>query len=447
MTTPRPRLSAILTPFLLSVPLAAQGTPSTLEPGDLILSGTVEIDGEQIPDALVKVDLPSGELTLLTDAFATSSVELLAPFYLAVQDSRYVFGNRVHFSQGPEILRYDVQTGELKVFSDADLMQQPRGMAVEPCGDLLVLDELDSPFPPDNARALRLSGLAGVAELIAEDAFLSQPRDLWREPEGTYLVADAAQLGAIYRFDPSTGEQTLISDSEQGSLLSIASSIGVGLDGDVVVNGAGNLIRVDPKTGQQSTAFGGGTFQPTVRGIKRVPGYDLIVAAWNGLYEFDTLQNQMIEIIGPESSLVDVRAIAVVEGPPQGCECGSNTWSYGNGWPGTDGIPALEALSDPVAGGVFQLQVGNTTGKLAHGCLVAGPDVANLDLGIGGLLLVSEATAVKPFTVPAGLSTVEVPISPFSCGVRVALQWVLVDPGASHGLALSPGLEVLVGQP
>jgi hypothetical protein len=130
------------------------------------------------------------------------------------------------------------------------------------------------------------------------------------------------------------------------------------------------------------------------------------------------------------------------------CGCPSAVWSnYGRGWPGTSGIPALTSSGNPVLGSSITLSLGNSLGATTAGALVVGTVRASLPTPFGGTLLVTPVTIV-PVTVPAGglALPIGVPNVMSMCGTSVLFQGAEGDPGASHGVSFSAGLDLLVGQ-
>lgn len=125
----------------------------------------------------------------------------------------------------------------------------------------------------------------------------------------------------------------------------------------------------------------------------------------------------------------------------------SAAWlNYGTGHPGLLGVPSLTASAAPVLGTGIDLIAGNSSGQSSTAALLAGFAPDNLATPFGGALLVQ---VVASFTIPVSIAGARVPLSiPLSnalCGVPVYFQCVQIDGGASHGLAFSPGLELVLG--
>jgi sugar lactone lactonase YvrE len=182
------------------------------------------------------------------------------------------------------LVRVDPATGARAVVSDfgsdgqGPLGVEPRGVAVEPDGRILVID----------AQA----GTSGQGELVRVDARDgsrtslsnfgsganpgSNPVAVTVEASGQILVADEGHpsttpLGLLFRVDPQTGDRTLLSDFNQGGNTG-REPAGVALeaDGRILVAdkhagplNRGMLFRVDPQNGARSIVsdFGAGANQ------------------------------------------------------------------------------------------------------------------------------------------------------------------------------------------
>ena len=123
------------------------------------------------------------------------------------------------------------------------------------------------------------------------------------------------------------------------------------------------------------------------------------------------------------------------------------SWTnYGVGHPGTQGVPALVATGNPVLGSVLPVTVGNSAGIATFGAVFFGVQRANTPTPFGGTALLVVAADLS-LAVPVGGAqlALTIPSSPTFCGVVVQLQAVVVDAGASQGLAFSRGLELGLG--
>jgi hypothetical protein len=121
-------------------------------------------------------------------------------------------------------------------------------------------------------------------------------------------------------------------------------------------------------------------------------------------------------------------------------------WSnYGAGHPGTNGVPALSPSANPVIGVTINLLVGNSLGAQTQAALAIGVQ----DLGLpflGGTLLVLPLVA-PPVSIPAAGAQLPlgIPLDGDLCGVPVFVQVLLLDGGASQGVAFTRGLRLDLG--
>jgi hypothetical protein len=120
--------------------------------------------------------------------------------------------------------------------------------------------------------------------------------------------------------------------------------------------------------------------------------------------------------------------------------------SYGNGWPGTSGVPTLTAASPPYLCDVMQIDIGNSFGLDTDAVLFAGTTRADLPTAWGGTLLLLPLRAV-PLELPAnGLRPpIHIPCDVAFVGAPIDLQVLELDQGASLGVSFSRGLELTVG--
>jgi len=129
--------------------------------------------------------------------------------------------------------------------------------------------------------------------------------------------------------------------------------------------------------------------------------------------------------------------------------CASAAWStYGAGWPGTLGVPGLVALSNPVLGSPFSLQIGNSAGAATTSLLLVGLTATSLPTGLGGTLLVPAMPGMVfpvPLPAPQLILAATIPNLLPLCGVPIYLQVLEADSGASHGASFTPGLKLLLG--
>lgn len=121
--------------------------------------------------------------------------------------------------------------------------------------------------------------------------------------------------------------------------------------------------------------------------------------------------------------------------------------SYGSGWPGTHGIPALTADRDPEFGATVTVVGSNSWGFFTAGFLLIGSGRADVPTNRDGALLVDFFLFLPVVVPPTGFSDcAEIPWDPALCNSVITLQLLQIDPGASRGIAFSPGLELRIGR-
>lgn len=127
--------------------------------------------------------------------------------------------------------------------------------------------------------------------------------------------------------------------------------------------------------------------------------------------------------------------------------CAAGWKLYGAGHPGTDGVPQVVIDAPPAFDSPFDVHVGNSAGVSTAGVLVAGPSAAELDLGLGGTVLVLPAVTVGLPLPPDGLvlPAIFADGGTLPCGATLRFQVPEVDLGASGWVSFSRGMELTVG--
>lgn len=134
--------------------------------------------------------------------------------------------------------------------------------------------------------------------------------------------------------------------------------------------------------------------------------------------------------------------IAPLSGP--GCPAFGRATTFGTGWAGTSGVPTLTS-TPPLINSSATLSIGNSATGPTVGCLLLGRQRASRATIWGGTLLTTDIAAELTFFVGTGGLTTNYPVPVSSCGATWFLQTVLLDRGATHGVAFSPGLELVFG--
>jgi len=127
--------------------------------------------------------------------------------------------------------------------------------------------------------------------------------------------------------------------------------------------------------------------------------------------------------------------------------CDAYWSSYGDGFPGTNGVPSLTCPTDPVLGTTVTVDLSNSSGSSTIGLLFIGFDRAQLHSSWGGDLLVIPFITML-VDIPAGGLSVsgDLPDDEALCGVKIDLQAFEVDSGAAHGVSFTRGLELVLGR-
>ncbi|MBK9387125.1 MAG: hypothetical protein IPN34_20105 [Planctomycetes bacterium] len=120
---------------------------------------------------------------------------------------------------------------------------------------------------------------------------------------------------------------------------------------------------------------------------------------------------------------------------------------YGSGLAGTLGIPTLSTPAAPSLGRLFALFFSNSRGAATPGALIFGTQQASLPI-FGGTLLVQPPGVVIGIGLPLGQAILPfaIPSDPTLLCVPFYAQGLVVDPGAAQGIAMTRGLELVVGE-
>jgi hypothetical protein len=193
--------------------------------GDLLLS-----DSDADPDetgrdtgAIFRID---GSTGAVKSAF--SSELFVAPNALALAEDGtvYVTDRYARTGSGPglgAVFQVDLERRECKVALGGDRLRAPAFVLIEADGALLLLDaDVPTGVPGDEGVLFRSHPGSGELTVAGVLKGAISPLGMLREPEGTLLVFDAnadphhigGPLGAVFRFDPESGETTLVVSSK-----------------------------------------------------------------------------------------------------------------------------------------------------------------------------------------------------------------------------------------
>ncbi|MBL8840122.1 MAG: VCBS repeat-containing protein [Planctomycetes bacterium] len=122
-------------------------------------------------------------------------------------------------------------------------------------------------------------------------------------------------------------------------------------------------------------------------------------------------------------------------------------WSnYGSGWPGTLGVPSLVSNAHPALGVTVTVGIGNSYGVATFATLLVGLDDASIVTNKGGTLLVTPLLSIPLFLPVLGASVDgDIPNDPALACTPIFAQALAIDPGASKGMAFTPGLRLMIG--
>jgi hypothetical protein len=128
----------------------------------------------------------------------------------------------------------------------------------------------------------------------------------------------------------------------------------------------------------------------------------------------------------------------------RGCPASSAT--YGAGFAGTLGVPALSLTGVPALGAGVTFAATNSLGAPTSGLLVVGSASASIPLRFGATLLV-DPLSFELIAVPAaGWSDVDsIPSDPALAFADFFLQVLELDSGAAGGVSLTNGLQLTIG--
>jgi cold shock CspA family protein len=264
----------------------------------------------------------------------------------------------------------------------------------------------------------------------------------------TNLVAsDSNGCGDVFLHDRATGTTERVSvdsSGNEGNLTSDSASISA--DGRVVVfeSRATNLDGSDPYGFEDIFVHdrsSGTTYRASVDSTGALGNSDSFnppsISADGSAVAFESNAANLVAYDTNGASDIFVHTRCMVDA----------TWTnYGQGFPGTNGIPAFTSEGDPVLGGSVTLDLGNSYGKISVGLTVLGFQQASIHSSLGGDLLVQPFSTFLVGLAPSGSTiTGTLPDNDLFCGDEVDLQALEIDPGAAKGVSFTQGLELILG--
>jgi len=212
--------------FVLAAGLALAPPAQALTPGEVLVIDSGAGTGFQ--GALFVVDPATGARTVLSD-FGSGANPGFNPVGVAVEPDGTILVIDINAGTGFQgaLFRVDPLTGARTLLSDfgsgANPGESPVGVAVEPNGTILVVDV--SAGTGNLGALFRVDPLSGARTLVSDFGSGANPGfnpvGVAVEPDGTILVIDedagTGFLGALFRVDPMTGARTLLSDFGSGA--------------------------------------------------------------------------------------------------------------------------------------------------------------------------------------------------------------------------------------
>lgn len=121
--------------------------------------------------------------------------------------------------------------------------------------------------------------------------------------------------------------------------------------------------------------------------------------------------------------------------------------NYGNGWPGTLGIPNLTVNAPPAFQSIVTISIDNSATVSTAAIVFLGFVRANIHTHAGGTILVSPPWIMIPVALSVGTNNLisPVPTDLRYCGLQFDLQCLELDFGASRHISFTPGLEMVLG--
>lgn len=301
--------------------------------GDLIV-----LDSKGSPSAtanqIIKVNPVNGSQTLISKDGYMDAPQALAvdPWGRIVVADGVPSGNP---SAPAQILLINPATGAQRVLSEGGMLKTPAGLTIDAAGNILVADP---GYTTGGAKGaiLRIDPLTGAQSVAVAGGFINGPTDVTLDAEGDMYVAIGVVKGgyntvgvvkvdadgnqtlisggsssswtggivvdasgtpfiseiyyynAIFRIDPITGAQSILT---QYNYFEDPWDLNIDLAGNLVVAdgewwGPGRIVKVNPSTGTQtSISYGGLLVDPMDIAVVRSPGESrwAVTVAWGDM--------------------------------------------------------------------------------------------------------------------------------------------------------------------
>lgn len=183
----------------------ASGAQSVVASGPLIPNpdgmaldggGTLLYETDLTMGAVVEVDLVGGGLRRVTEGGLAAG----SPFIAMGADRQLYLANR--WNSIGRIVRVDPATGAEEVISSGGYLDDPKGIALAPSGDLIVVDL-------DNHVLLRVDPFTGAQQVVTGGGWLSDPYAVAVDNDDQAFVTNL-NSGDVVRVDLASGQQSLI---------------------------------------------------------------------------------------------------------------------------------------------------------------------------------------------------------------------------------------------
>jgi sugar lactone lactonase YvrE len=222
---------------------------------------------------LIRVDPESGQQTPLLSNSISFPGLFADPVGVAIASSGSLLVSDASARGSGAVIGVDPETGQQSLVSDnaispANLFAKPTGIAIERSGTILVADPgSPAPLSASTGAIVAVDPASGAQKVVTSNDtsqadLLADPMGVAIETPGTLLVANTSAnpvSNGVILVNRSSGQQYALAT---GGGFTAPSGIAVDLDGKALVadstafGGRGGVIRVDPTTGVTGTVSG-----------------------------------------------------------------------------------------------------------------------------------------------------------------------------------------------
>ena len=260
----RRALAGMLVASGLAVPASADAV--SLRPGDILVTDLAR-------DAVIRVDPATGQQALVSNNIVSDTGLIDIPLGIALDAGGSILV--ADADAGGAVIRVNPTTGQQTLVSNAavntgpDLFSDPAGIALDAQGRILIADLSASGGP---GGVIRVNPSSGQQTLVSDNVITTgtglfdDPGGIALDGQGRILVADGDSTigdasGAVIRVSPTTGQQTLVSNAAVNTgpdFFSDPTEIALDAQGRILIadlsafGGPGGVIGVNPDNGQQT---------------------------------------------------------------------------------------------------------------------------------------------------------------------------------------------------